>query len=105
MTASATFTLSNIILTNGNAAGGPAQYDPLGGAILNQGEYLVQCGVPLWMGVKICAAIRGGRAVAVSVTATPGDARVARCIGNALQSIAFPNSPGLDVATTVFAAQ
>jgi hypothetical protein len=74
-------------------------------AVLNRGDYLNACGVPHTTGVKICAAIRAGHAIAVTVTATPGDARLATCIGKALQAVDFPSSPQLDVATTVFAAQ
>ena len=33
------------------------------------------------------------------------DARLSTCIGKAIQSIAFPASPRLDVASTTFAAQ
>jgi len=75
------------------------------GAVLNQGTFLNTCNSPASTAVKVCAAIRGGRAVAVTVTVNPGDNRLATCIGKAIQSITFPSSPGMDVASTVFAAQ
>jgi hypothetical protein len=75
------------------------------GTVLNHGEYLIACGVGPATAVKICAAIRAGRAVAVTVTTTPGDERVSHCIGKAVEAMDFPTSPGLDVASTTFAAQ
>ena len=75
------------------------------GAILNDGAFLGACKSPASTGVKICAAIRGGHAVAVTVTTTPGDARLSSCIGKAVQAIDFPASPRLDVTSTTFAGQ
>jgi hypothetical protein len=74
-------------------------------SILNEGNYLTGCGTPLSTALKICAAIRGGHAVAVTVTTDPGDPRLANCIGKAVQGLAFPDSPRLDVTSTTFAAQ
>ena len=75
------------------------------GAILNEGAFLGACKSPASTAVKVCAAIRRGKAVAVTVTTTPGDARLSTCIGKAVQSIDFPTSPRLDVTSTTFAAQ
>jgi hypothetical protein len=75
------------------------------GAILNDGAFLGACKSPPSTAVKICAAIRRGHAVAVTVTTTPGDARLSGCIGKAVQAIDFPVSPRLDVTSTTFAGQ
>ena len=75
------------------------------GSILNEGAYLTGCGHAPSTAVRICAAIRRGHAVAVTVTTTPGDPRLSTCIGKAVQAMDFPASPRLDVASTVFAAQ
>jgi hypothetical protein len=75
------------------------------GEVLNGGTYLDACKSPPSTMVKICAAIRNGRAVAVTVTTAPGDGHVATCIGRAVQGLSFPSSPRLDVTSTVFAAQ
>lgn len=75
------------------------------GSILNEGTYVIGCSPPHSTAVRICAAIRGGRAVGVTVTTTPGDERLSKCIGKAVQSLDFPASPRLDVASTVFDAQ
>jgi hypothetical protein len=73
--------------------------------VLNGGAYLDTCKSPASSTVKICAAIRNGRAVAVTVTSTPGDEHTASCIGRAVQGLSFTTSPRLDVASTTFAAQ
>ncbi len=75
------------------------------GQVLNDGAYLETCKSPASATVKICAAIRNGHAVAVTVTNAPGDGPIANCIGRAVQGLTFPSSPRLDVASTVFAAQ
>lgn len=74
-------------------------------AILNEGAFLTSCKSPPSTAVKICAAIRRGHALGVTVTTTPGDERLSTCIGKEIQSIDFPASPRLDVASTVFRAQ
>jgi hypothetical protein len=75
------------------------------GSILNEGAFLSVCRSPQSTAVKVCAAIRGGHAVAVTVTTTPGDKLLSTCIGKAVEAMDFPPSPRLDVASTVFAAQ
>jgi hypothetical protein len=74
-------------------------------SLLNDGAYLAACGSPPSTAVRICAAIRGGHALAVTVTTTPGDAHLADCIGKRVQGLDFPVSPRLDVTSTSFAAQ
>jgi len=75
------------------------------GTVLNGGTYVTACGTPETIAVSLCVAIRNGRAVGVTVKTTPGDERIASCIGRAVQGMSFPPSPRLDVASTVFAAQ
>jgi hypothetical protein len=75
------------------------------GAVLNKGSYLNACQTPSNMTVQICAAILDGHATGVTVKTTPGDEPVATCIATAVQGMAFPASPKLDVTTTVFAGE
>ncbi|MEO5728816.1 MAG: hypothetical protein ABI134_26910, partial [Byssovorax sp.] len=63
------------------------------------------CGAPQTMAVKICAAVRDGRAIAVTVVTAPGNEAIGTCIGRAVQTLRFPASPGLDVTSTSFDAQ
>lgn len=75
------------------------------GRVLNSGAYFSHCGVPLSMGVNICAAVQNGRAVGVTVTTEPNDAKKAACVASAVRGISFPSHPKLDVTRTRFAAQ
>jgi hypothetical protein len=75
------------------------------GAVLNRGDYLNSCGVPPTMAVSICAAVQNGRAVGVSVSTTPPNGSIARCISGQVRSLSFPSHPRLDVSRTNFAAQ
>lgn len=74
------------------------------GAVLNNGRYLGACGTPSDMAVHVCAAVREGRAIAVTVRTTPGDKTIGTCVARAVEALSFPSSPGLDMARTVFAA-
>lgn len=73
-------------------------------SVLGSGHYLSGCGVPSTTAVDICAAIRDGRAIGVTVTTRPGDEAMSRCISRAVRKLSFPPSPHLDVTRTRFAA-
>lgn len=75
------------------------------GRVLNSGSYFSHCGVPFSMSVDICAAVQNGRAVGVTVSTQPSDAKKATCIANAVRNLNFPSHPKLDVTRTRFAAQ
>jgi hypothetical protein len=70
--------------------------------VLNNGRYLLPCGVPADMKVSICAAVQNGRAVGVTVTTTPKNGGIASCIASQVRGLSFPSHPRLDVTTTVF---
>ena len=75
------------------------------GRVLNGGGYFSHCGVPNSMAVNICAAVQNGRAVGVTVSTQPPDAKKAACITSAVRGLSFPSHPKLDVTRTRFAAQ
>ena len=70
--------------------------------VLEHGGYLRSCAVPAEMTLDVCAAVRDGRAVGVTVVTHPADARVAACVRNAVAAISFPKSVRLDVTRTHF---
>lgn len=87
--------------------GAPATPDVTRGAyaaLLEHGGYLLPCSVPAGTALDVCAAVRDGRAVGVTVVTRPADARVAACVRNAVAAMAFPKSPRLDVTRTRFDA-
>jgi eukaryotic-like serine/threonine-protein kinase len=75
------------------------------GRVLNSGAYFSHCGVPFSMSVSICAAVQNGRAVGVTVTTQPNDAKRAACVAGAVRGLNFPSHPKLDVTRTRFDAQ
>ena len=75
------------------------------GRVLNSGSYFSHCGVPFSMSVSICAAVQNGRAVGVTVTTQPNDAKRAACVAGAVRGLSFPSHPKLDVTRTRFDAQ
>jgi hypothetical protein len=72
------------------------------GAILNRGAYFGHCGVPSSTSLKICAAVQNGRAVGVSVTASPRSPGIERCVAGGVRGLSFPSHPKLDVTRTTF---
>jgi hypothetical protein len=70
--------------------------------ILANGRYFAPCNVPATMRVEICAAVKNGRAVGVSVSTAPRAANVAECVKRAVTRLGFPSSPRLDVTRTRF---
>ena len=70
--------------------------------VLNRGDYLSGCGVPDSARVEVCAAVRNGRAVGVTVRLTPSSPAVERCVARAVRRLAFPSHPRLDIARTRF---
>jgi len=75
------------------------------GAVLNRGDYLNSCAVPPSMSVSICAAVQNGHAVGVTVSTSPPNGGIARCVSGQVRSLSFPAHPRLDVTNTTFAAQ
>ena len=71
--------------------------------VLDRGSYLTQCDVPQSTGVRICAAILGGRAVGVTVHTRPLDHRVQRCVADAVRALAFRRETWMDVTQSEFA--
>jgi hypothetical protein len=54
--------------------------------------------------IEICAAVKQGRAVGVTVTSAPVDAALASCVRRAVSQLNFPPSERLDVTHTRFDA-
>jgi hypothetical protein len=71
-------------------------------SILDNGRYLSGCRIPSSVRFEICAAVRDGRAIGVTVTTTPRNASVAACVRAAVSRLSFPSSPRLDVTRTHF---
>lgn len=72
--------------------------------ILQSGSYLAACRVPDRTVLEICAAVKDGRAVGVTVSTNPRAAELEACVRGAVAGLAFPKSERLDVTHTRFDA-
>jgi hypothetical protein len=72
--------------------------------ILQNGRYLSGCSIPDRTVFEICAAVRDGRAVGITVTSSPASTSLNACVRRAVSSLKFPVNPRLDVTHTRFDA-
>ncbi len=74
------------------------------GAPLNagNGQLVTGCGLSNDSHADICAAVKQGKAVGVSVRVTPPNNKVAACIDRSTRRLPFPVSDKLDVVKTKF---
>jgi hypothetical protein len=72
------------------------------GAVLNDGAYLGECDVPQSVKVSVCAAVKNGAALGVTVAMSPHDEALEKCVSAKIRALAFPSSPKLDVVKTEF---
>jgi hypothetical protein len=73
-------------------------------SVLQNGSYLGGCSVPDRTVLELCVAVKGGRAVGVTVTSAPASAELTACVRRAVSQLAFPSSERLDVTHTRFDA-
>jgi hypothetical protein len=72
--------------------------------ILQNGNYLGACSPPERTVVEICAAIRDGQAVGITVVSNPPNSSLNACVRSAVSRLKFPVNPRLDVTHTRFDA-
>lgn len=73
-------------------------------SILQNGQYLAGCSLPERTVFEICAAVKNGRAVGVTVVSSPNNGELNACVKRAVSRLAFPSSERLDVTHTRFDA-
>lgn len=72
------------------------------GTVLNNGSYLNACDVPGNARVSVCAAVKEGRAVGVTVAISPSNPEVEKCVSGKVRALGFPIHKKLHVARTTF---
>lgn len=72
------------------------------GAVLNNGAYLAECDVPASARVSVCAAVKEGHAVGVTVAVSPSNPDVEKCVSGKVRTMGFPIHKKLHVARTTF---
>ncbi|HYP87991.1 MAG TPA: hypothetical protein VEQ59_07550 [Polyangiaceae bacterium] len=73
-------------------------------SILQNGRYLAGCRVPERTVIEICAAVKNGRAVGVTVVSNPPAGTLDSCVRGAVAGLSFPQNERLDVTHTRFDA-
>ena len=72
------------------------------GAVLNRGSYFAHCHAPDSTRLSICAAIRNGKAVGVTVKTQPYQPELAECVAKSVRGLRFPSRSRMDVTKTTF---
>lgn len=71
--------------------------------VFTRADFAEDCGLPSDWGMFICAVVRQGTAIGVSVRTTPASLATADCVAAAVRRGAFPLRPGLALAEVSFA--
>lgn len=73
-------------------------------SILQNGRYLAGCSMPDRTVLQVCAAVKDGRAVGITVSSNPASPALNACVKSAVSRLKFPANPKLDVTHTRFDA-
>jgi hypothetical protein len=73
-------------------------------AILQNGRYLAACSVPERTVFEVCAAVKDGRAIGITVVSSPASPKLNACVRSAVSRLQFPRNSRLDVTHTRFDA-
>jgi hypothetical protein len=86
----------------GSARGAPDLSRDAFAGVLEHGRYLARCAITPRTALEICAAVRDGKVVGVTVTTEPRDPAINACVRRAVTTLRFPRSSQLDVTRTRF---
>jgi hypothetical protein len=84
------------------AATGPDLSEKELGAVLNDGKFLAACQVPNDTKVNVCAAVKNGEVLGVTIATLPSDPDLEQCIAKQVRALSFPSNPKLDVVRTEY---
>ena len=88
-------------ITMGKNSGPDLTKDQLGAPMKTDG-FMRHCGLADDAKAQICAAVKGGKPLGVSVNVSPSNNKVAACIDRAVRKLSFPSSAKLDVVKQSF---
>jgi len=95
---------NNEQLTIGGARGPADVTREAYASILQNGRYLAACTIPDRTVFEICAAVKDGRAIGITIVSSPASAALNSCVRNAVARLKFPQNSRLDVTHTRFDA-
>ena len=93
---------ANQTIDLGSARGAPDLTRDAFASVLEHGAYLTRCAIPSRTAVELCAVVRDGTVVGVTVTTEPPDTAVNACVRRAVTTLRFPRSSQLDITRTRF---
>jgi hypothetical protein len=95
---------NNEQVTIGGPRGAPDISREAYASILQNGRYLSSCSIPDRTVFEICAAVKDGQAVGITVVSSPPAAQLNACVRSAVAHLKFPRNQRLDVTHTRFDA-
>ncbi len=95
---------NNEQLTIGAARGAPDISREAYASILQSGRYLSGCSIPERTVFEICAAVKDGHAVGITILSSPPSSKLNACVRSAVARLKFPQNARLDVTHTRFDA-
>ena len=95
---------NNEQLTIGAARGAPDISREAYASILQNGRYLSGCSLPERTVFEICAAVKDGHAIGITVVSTPPSSKLNACVRRAVAHLKFPQNSRMDVTHTRFDA-
>ena len=72
------------------------------GAVLEDGKYLETCQVAQDVKVSVCAAVKNGQVLGVTIAMDPPDPELELCVAKEVRALQFPVNPKMDVVKTQF---
>ncbi len=72
------------------------------GQPMKTSSFMAGCGLPDSSNAEICAAVKNGKPLGVSVKVNPANNKVAACIDRSVRKLSFPKSEKLDVVKQTF---
>jgi len=72
------------------------------GQPMSSSAFMSSCGLPDASNAEICAAVKGGKPLGVSVVVKPTNNKIATCIDRSVRKLSFPKSEKLDVVKQTF---
>jgi hypothetical protein len=72
------------------------------GAVLNDGRFMDGCDVPNEAKVSVCAAVKNGQVLGVTIAMIPPNPELETCVAKQVRGLTFPSNPKLDIVRTDF---
>lgn len=102
MSYEAALAANNQEINMGGGKGGPDLSDAQLGAPMRNAAFISGCGAPDNMKVTVKVAVKGGRAVGVSVYTNPPNPAVSGCVDRHVRGLSWPPNAKMDSFTTAY---